>query len=100
MVKLEEYSEHIKKQAENVEIYHYSTHTESLNGHYITFHFADISHYRVLFWDSPTLQHESCTCKGFFYNARCKHTYKLRKKVNEEATTIEASSTNNKDNTQ
>jgi hypothetical protein len=100
MVKLEEYTEHIKRQAENVEIHHYFTHTESLNGHTITFHFADVSHYRVLFWDSPTLQHESCTCKGFYFNQRCKHTYKLRKKVSEETTTKEASPTNNKENTQ
>jgi len=100
MVKLEEYSEHIQRESENVEILYYSTYSETLNGHSITFHFADISHYRVLFWDSTTLQHESCTCKGFYYNNRCKHTYKLRKKVSEEANTRIAPSTDNKENTQ
>ena len=80
-VEMKEYSDHIKKAAQDVEIKAMESKTETINNQVITRHVADISDYRVIYWRSETISFTTCTCKGAYFNETCKHEYTLIKKV-------------------
>jgi hypothetical protein len=78
---MKEYSDHIKKAAQDVEVKVIESTTETINNQVITRHVADINRYRVIYWRSENICFTTCTCKGAFFNETCKHEYTLIKKV-------------------
>ena len=78
---MKEYSDHIKKAAQNVEIKAMESKTETINNQSFTKHIADINNYRVILWRSENINFETCNCTGFYFNETCKHIYSLIKKV-------------------
>ena len=78
---MKEYSDHIKKAAQDVEVKVIESTTETINNQVITRYVADINRYRVIYWRSENICFTTCTCKGAFFNETCKHEYTLIKKV-------------------
>lgn len=80
---MKDYSKHIQKSSQKVEIKAMHTHTKEINGHNITFHVADINDYRTILWRSENISFATCDCQGHYFNETCKHEYALIKKVEE-----------------